>query len=123
MVYRMATTSHVRSATHGRHTVARALDRLGREHVALLLALCEMESAPAYTAGDPTNNPQVREALRMLLREDLARTQHALALAAHGHYGWCEDCHRPLSPRSLELRPSTTRCARCATHSHHRASA
>lgn len=86
--------------------IAEAVRRLEREHVALLLALCELDDLP--------ETPAMRRALQVLLREDLNRTQHALSLATTGNYGKCEDCARPLPRRTLELRPATTRCALCS---------
>lgn len=92
-----------------RSSVALALSRLEREHVALLLAICELES-PNEADG---NSLALRDALLPLLREDLRQTQHALARAAEGKYGTCEGCARPLSTRLLELKPSATVCPVC----------
>lgn len=92
-----------------RSSLALALSRLEREHVALLLAICELESPD----GADTNSRALRAALLPMLRDDLRQTQHALARAAQGLYGACEDCHRPLSARLLELKPSATSCAVC----------
>ena len=92
-----------------RSSLALALSRLEREHVALLMAICELES-PDSADG---NSRALREALLPLLREDLRQTQHALARAGEGQYGVCEDCHRPLSVRLLELKPSATSCPIC----------
>jgi DnaK suppressor protein len=86
--------------------LAEAVRRLEREHVALLIALCELEDASEPLA--------MRQALRLLLREDLRCAQHALSLAAEGRYGACEDCARPLPRRALELKPATTRCPLCS---------
>lgn len=86
-----------------------AMSRLEREHVALLLAICELESPESADA----NSQALRSALLPLLREDLRQTHHALARAAQGHYGICEDCHRPLSGRQLDLKPSATSCPVC----------
>lgn len=87
-----------------------ALSRLEREHVALLLAICELEDPPRSDDDTPR---AVREALLLLLRDDLRQTQHALALAAQGTYGICEGCQRPLAVRLLEQHPALTRCAAC----------
>lgn len=92
-----------------RSSMALALSRLEREHVALLLAICELES-PDTADG---NSLALREALLPLLREDLRQTQRALARAAQGQYGICEDCNRPLAARLLELKPSATTCPVC----------
>ena len=92
-----------------RSSLALALSRLEREHVALLLALCELESPE----GGDANSQALREALLPMLRDDLRQTQHALARAAQGQYGICEDCHRPLSGRQLDLKPSATSCPVC----------
>ena len=93
-----------------RSSVALALSRLEREHVALLLAICELEGPDN---GADSNSRALREALLPLLREDLRQTQRALARAARGQYGLCEECSRPLSARLLELKPSATTCPVC----------
>lgn len=92
-------------------TLAQGLRRLEREHVALLLAICELEG--------PTSaheSPAMREALLILLRDDLSRVQRALTLAADGHYGSCEGCGRAIPRRELELSPATVRCHTCQEH-------
>jgi DnaK suppressor protein len=105
--------SRPRSSRTG--ALASAVSRLEQEHVALLMALCELEEP---SAGSATNAEPMREALFVLLREELRHTQHALALAARGVYGQCEECHRPLSRRHLDLKPATTRCGICDARSH-----
>src|SRR5262249_38130104 len=92
-----------------RTSLALALNRLEREHVALLLAICELETPDS---ADP-NAESLREALLPLLREDLRQTQHALARASRGPYGVCEERHKPVSARQLELYPAAARCATC----------
>ena len=88
---------------------AQALRRLEREHVALLLAISELE------AGLPgAESSELRAALLPLLRNDLARAQYALLRAAAGQYGACDRCGRPLAARRLELNPATTRCPTCS---------
>ena len=97
-------------------TVALAINRLEQEHVALLLALCDLEEAPAKD-----HSAVMRSALDRLLREDLRRTQHALQRAAQGTYGICEVCQQPLSRRHLSLLPAITCCWACtgrAPHGH-----
>lgn len=91
--------------------IGTALSRLEQEHVALLMALCELEDP----AEKDATSPAMRAALYELLREDLRRTQHALSLAALGLYGTCESCGRPLSRRHLELKPSVTHCDVCVS--------
>lgn len=100
-----------------RTSAALALSRLEREHVALLLAICELESPESMTDG---NSLALRQALLPLLREDLRQTQHALELAARGAYGFCEECHKPISARQLEIKPATTYCAICETRTRRR---
>ena len=97
-------------------TLGMALRRLEREHVALLLAIAELETPDAHMDDDSTR--AMNEALRLLLRDDLRRTQHALTLATQGRYGACEICGQPLSRRQLELAPTTTRCPGCETRAH-----
>ncbi len=86
-----------------------AINRLEQEHVALLLALCELEDSSA-TSEDAV----LHSALNQLLREELRQTQHALQCASQGTYGVCEVCHQPLSRRHLSLHPAMTRCWTCA---------
>lgn len=95
-------------------TLALGVRRLEREHVALLLAICELDAPTSATIPAKTATGAMNSALHLMLREDLYRTQHALALAAQGRYGRCEDCQRLLSHRQIELKPSVTRCASCA---------
>ncbi|WIG58509.1 MAG: hypothetical protein OJF49_001255 [Ktedonobacterales bacterium] len=93
-----------------RASLALAISRLEREHVALLTAMCELE-APQHH-GD-ANTRALRAALLPMLREDLRQTQHALTRVARGVYGICEVCRRPLSARHLELKPAATACPHC----------
>jgi RNA polymerase-binding transcription factor DksA len=88
--------------------LASAISRLEQEHVALLMALCDLEESAA--SG---HDAQMRSVLIQVLREDLRRTQHALRQAAQGTYGICEICQQPLSRRHLSLHPSITRCWAC----------
>lgn len=93
-------------------TLARALARLEREHVALLLALSELESS----ASAATPDSALRAALAPLLRGDLRRTQYALSRADAGLYGICDGCGRTIAARRLQLNPATTRCSACEAH-------
>lgn len=109
----------VMSAARGDAYVLVALARLERDHVALLAALCELETAGKRRARASRSGVVVgasaamRDALAVLLRADLRQTQHALALAADGHYGACESCHTPLSSVILMTTPATTHCSAC----------
>lgn len=93
-------------------TLARSLARLEREHVALLLALSELESSVSATAPDGA----LRAALAPLLRGDLRRTQYALGRADVGLYGVCDGCGRLIAARRMELNPASTRCSSCEAH-------
>ncbi len=42
------------------------------------------------------------------------RLRQALEDLAHGRYGRCERCGRPIDPERLEVRPSTRLCINCA---------
>lgn len=106
-----------RVMTRGAYSAHSALTRLEREHVALLKALCDLE-APTTQAGGLSTSSEVRQALHALLREDLQRTQHALHLAARGLFGCCEECHRTLPRRHLELKPASTHCPVCEARAH-----
>ena len=93
---------------------AQALRRLEREHIALLLAISELE---AGARGE--ESPALRAALLPMLRYDLARATYALRRAADGQFGLCDHCGRRLAPRLLEVNPATTRCPACATRARH----
>lgn len=98
------------------HTVVAAISRLEQEHIALLLALCDLEESLTNS-----QDAMMHGALYLLLREDLRRTQHALKRASQGTYGICEVCQQPLSRRQLSLLPAMTRCSACtgrALHEH-----
>jgi len=112
---RGAQAQRIRPHSSRSGVLASAVSRLEQEHVALLMALCELEEPSAATTE---HVEPLREALFVLLREELRHTQHALELAAHGVYGQCEDCHRPLSRRHLDLKPATTRCGICDARNH-----
>lgn len=96
-------------------TLGLALRRLEREHVALLVAIAELETP---SAADDAGTRAVNDTLRQLLRGDLRRTQRALTLATQGRYGACETCGQTLSRRQLELAPATTLCPNCETRAH-----
>lgn len=87
-----------------------AINRLEQEHVALLLALCDLEEPSARN-----EDVILRSALEQLLRDELRQTQHALQRASQGTYGTCEVCYQPLSRRHLSLHPAMTRCWTCAS--------
>ncbi len=99
--------------------LAQTLRRLEREHVALLLAMCELEAQQARQAtpngASIGASESLRAALAPMLREDLRRAQYALARAAQGMYGVCEHCGSPIALRRLQLQASATNCASCAT--------
>jgi DnaK suppressor protein len=117
---RSVQSQRIRPRSSRTGALATAVSRLEQEHVALLMALCELEEPGV---GSAANTEPMREALFVLLREELRHTQHALALAARGVYGQCEECHRPLSRRHLDLKPATTRCGICDARSHRAAQA
>ncbi len=102
----------VRHKWRGRRAgLSAPLARLEREHVALLLAICELETPRPREDQRPA---ALDRFLLPMLLEDLGRVQHALARAAHGAYGSCEMCHKLLPIRELEARPSTTLCSACS---------
>ncbi len=96
--------------------LARALGRLEREHVALLLAISELDTS----AISKTTDSALRAALAPLLRGDLRRTQYALSRADAGLYGVCDHCGRAIAVRRLQLNPASVRCSTCETHAHRR---
>lgn len=99
---------HHGSPENRARALATAISRLEQEHVALLMALCDLEETPSKN-----QDVLMRTTLYVLLREDLRRTQHALERASQGAYGICEVCQQPLSRRHLSLLPAITRCSAC----------
>ncbi|HLY30069.1 MAG TPA: TraR/DksA C4-type zinc finger protein [Ktedonobacterales bacterium] len=94
----------------------RALARLEREHVALLLALCELSQSSQTDRSQEsqlTTSQALRAALTPMIHDDLRQTQYALARAAQGLYGVCERCGHTIPLRRLEMRPNATTCERC----------
>lgn len=90
------------------HALVAAISRLEQEHLALLMALCDLEDTSIKS-----QDAVMRSTLYVLLREDLRRTQHALSRASQGTYGICEVCQQPLSRRHLSLLPAMTSCSSC----------
>ena len=90
------------------------VSHLEREHVALLMAICELETVPAQ---EDRASRVLRAALAPMLHDDLRQVQRALRAASNGHYGTCEECHRQLPLRTLDLKPATTICHICAASS------
>jgi RNA polymerase-binding transcription factor DksA len=91
---------------------AQALRRLEREHVALLLAIAELETGASKASK--SGSLELRVALLSLLRIDLTRAQYALRRVAAGQYGVCDRCGKRVAARQMDLNPATTRCASCA---------
>lgn len=105
-------------ATQNRQAMlARALGRLEREHVALLLAISELDTSATTSK---TTDSALRAALAPLLRGDLRRTQYALSRADAGLYGVCDHCGRAIAARRLQLNPASVRCSTCETRAHRR---
>ena len=52
-------------------------------------------------------------AVRDILEFELHQVEHALARAAQGSYGVCEDCAQPIAPRRLQVLPAVTLCVGC----------
>jgi CBS domain-containing protein len=56
----------------------------------------------------------VEEPLAALAASRLAALDHALARAAQGRFGVCEDCRGEIPVARLRAMPGSTRCVRCA---------
>jgi DnaK suppressor protein len=50
-------------------------------------------------------------------RQALAEIEAALDRIAGGHYGRCEQCHRPISAGLLTAQPEARFCSACSRHS------
>lgn len=50
---------------------------------------------------------------------ELAQVDAALARAAHGSLGECEDCGEPIAPARLQANPAALRCAECQQYLEH----
>ena len=53
------------------------------------------------------------ETINAILERDREQAAHAAEVRAHGRYGLCEDCGRPIGDERLSALPTATRCVRC----------
>ena len=72
--------------------------------------------APPGGPGSAGESPQATALARQAAaeRQALAEIEAALDRVASGHYGWCEQCGRPISAAVLSARPQARYCASCA---------
>ena len=52
-------------------------------------------------------------AIIQTLEKKLASLDRALAIAAKGHYGYCEICGEAIDPERLAIVPQATTCVKC----------
>ena len=55
-----------------------------------------------------------RLALENRIRQELAKTEHALDKIQKGTYGDCDNCGKPIDPKRLEALPQASLCMDCA---------
>ena len=55
----------------------------------------------------------VSDQIGEILAKDHEQAVHAAEVRAHGGYGMCEDCRRPIGKERLEALPTATRCVAC----------
>jgi DnaK suppressor protein len=60
-------------------------------------------------------NDEVLEALEVRTRDRIEEIRSALARLADGSHGRCATCGGTIQPERLEVLPTTTLCASCAT--------
>jgi DnaK suppressor protein len=48
-----------------------------------------------------------------ILAQDREQAVHAADVRAHGGYGMCEDCRKPIGDERLAALPTATRCVAC----------
>jgi len=53
------------------------------------------------------------ESINAILERDREQAPHAAEVRAHGQYGLCESCGKPIGAERLEALPTATRCIRC----------
>jgi phage/conjugal plasmid C-4 type zinc finger TraR family protein len=53
------------------------------------------------------------DTISKVLEEDAQQIAHSEDRRAHGDYGMCEDCGRPIGAERLAALPSSTRCVGC----------
>jgi DnaK suppressor protein len=102
-------------------------DRLLRERQAAVDALARLGISPEIddatgTGESPFEESDVAQASERLdmsfahrerLAERINRLTRALERLAHGDYGVCERCHRPIEAGRLAAVPETTLCREC----------
>lgn len=97
------------------------LQRIQRRTAARIAQLQEqLRQEVSPTGGEDypdANEIYEKEAAAVLVRT-LEAKQHALeraiAMAAAGQYGVCEQCGRPIPDERLRIMPETTVCVQCA---------
>ena len=76
-----------------------------------------LEQEYAELLADPGTIQEDRDATRTVMeasRGTVVQAQHALARFAHGDYGRCEHCGKPIGTERLEAIPDASRCVACA---------
>ena len=69
-----------------------------------------------FRSADETqalSDQAVSETIGEILAKDREQAAHAADVRAHGGYGMCEDCSRPIGKERLEALPTATRCVAC----------
>lgn len=74
--------------------------------------LSAVDQHPADTA-DVTTQREVDYTIKGIVADELSQVQQALRRQAEGRYGRCDDCHEPIDPERLAVRPQATLCITC----------
>jgi DnaK suppressor protein len=53
------------------------------------------------------------QTIRQVLEQDREQAERARDRKAHGAYGICEDCSKPIGDERLSALPDSTRCVSC----------
>jgi RNA polymerase-binding transcription factor DksA len=81
----------------------------------LSLAYHDAAQAGTAIAGRAATARRTRELARRTVaeRQALAEIEAALDRIARGDYGWCEQCHAPISAALLAYQPQARYCTGC----------
>ncbi len=76
-------------------------------------------SADSEDQAQERENDEALSAIESETERELALIDRSLSKLARGHYGFCENCGKEISPQRMSALPYATHCIHCAQGEHH----